>query len=147
MSNKLEVISGGIAVDDRGQIQFCNDFDLRTIRRFYTVSNHESGFIRAWHGHKKEMKYAYVVSGAAILAAVEIDDWDKPSKDLEINRFVLSEKKPSVLRIPEGYANGFKTLLPDTKIMFFSTSSLEESLGDDIRFDAHYWDPWTIEER
>lgn len=143
----VELIQGGLAIDDRGQIQFCNDFDLSVIRRFYTVSNHASHFIRAWHGHKKETKYAYVVSGAAIVAAVKIDDWDAPSKDLDVKRFVLSEKKPGVLKIPAGYANGFKTLLPDTKIMFFSTSSLEESLGDDYRFEAHYWNPWDVEER
>lgn len=145
--DEIEIIQGGLAVDDRGQIQFCNDFDLSVIRRFYTVSNHSAGFIRAWHGHKKETKYAYVVSGAAIVAGVKIDDWDKPSKELEIKRFVLSEKKPAVLKIPSGYANGFKTLLPDTKIMFFSTSSLEDSLDDDYRFEAYYWNPWNIEER
>jgi hypothetical protein len=31
--------------------------------------------------------------------------------------------------------------------MFFSTSTLEESLRDDIRFPARYWDPWQVEER
>ncbi len=147
MSDQVELIAGGLAVDDRGQIQFCNDFDLRTIRRFYTVSNHRAEFIRAWHGHKNEMKYVYVVSGAAIVAAVKIDNWDNPGKDLEVARFVLTEKKPGVLKIPAGYANGFKTLQSDTKIMFFSTSSLEESLDDDYRFDAYYWDPWSVEER
>lgn len=143
----VELISGGIAVDDRGQISFCNDFDMRGIRRFYCVSNHEPLFIRAWHGHKKEEKFVYVVSGAAIVAAVMVDDWDKPSKDLEVQRFVLSEKKPAILKIPKGHANGFRTLLPDTKIVFFSTSTLEESLGDDYRFDSYYWNPWNIEER
>jgi hypothetical protein len=29
----------------------------------------------------------------------------------------------------------------------FSTSSLEESELDDIRFDARHWDIWTVEER
>ena len=31
--------------------------------------------------------------------------------------------------------------------MFFSTSTLDESLGDDIRFPARYWDPWQVDER
>ena len=45
------------------------------------------------------------------------------------------------------FANGFKTLTPDAKLMFFSTSTLEESQGDDIRFDAYYWNPWDVVER
>jgi hypothetical protein len=31
--------------------------------------------------------------------------------------------------------------------MFFSTASLADSKDDDVRFDARYWDPWTVEER
>ncbi len=39
------------------------------------------------------------------------------------------------------------SLMPDTKIMFFSTSTLEASKGDDIRFPARLWDIWEVEER
>ncbi|HLF18629.1 MAG TPA: dTDP-4-dehydrorhamnose 3,5-epimerase family protein [Candidatus Omnitrophota bacterium] len=145
--DEVKLIKGGLAVDDRGQIQFCNDFDMKDIRRFYIVSNHRAGFIRAWHAHKKEAKYASVTCGSAILAAVKIDDWKSPSKDAKVERFVLSEKTPAVLMIPAGYANGFKTLTKDTKVIFYSTSTLQESLGDDYRYDAKYWDPWKIEER
>jgi dTDP-4-dehydrorhamnose 3,5-epimerase-like enzyme len=49
--------------------------------------------------------------------------------------------------IPAGYANGFMTLTESAKVMFLSTSSLEESAGDDFRFDARLWNPWNIEER
>ncbi len=143
----LKLIKGGIAVDDRGSVSFVNDFNFENVKRFYAVENHKQGFIRAWHGHKKESKYALVVKGSALVCAVEIDDWEEPSKDLEVNRFVLSEKSPSVLFIPAGYANGFMSLTEDAKIIFFSTSTLEESLNDDYRFDARYWDPWTVEER
>ena len=64
-----------------------------------------------------------------------------------VERFVLSAKKPSVLFIPPGYANGFMSLTDDLKLMFFSTSTLEESLGDDIRFDSRLWDVWQVPER
>jgi len=142
-----KLMKGGIAVDDRGSVSFVNDFNFTNVKRFYAVENHKRGFIRAWHGHKNESKYALVVKGSALVCAVEIDDWEKPSKDLEVNRFILSEKSPSVLFIPAGYANGFMSLTEDAKIMFFSTSSLEESLNDDYRFDARYWNPWNVEER
>ena len=141
------LITGSLSVDDRGEVRYINDFDMKSVRRFYTVSNHKQGFIRAWHAHKKECKYVTVVSGAAIIGAVRIDNWGNPSKKLKVNRFVLSETKPTVLYIPNGYANGFMNLTADTKIMFFSNSTLEESLGDDVRYDADYWNPWQVVER
>jgi dTDP-4-dehydrorhamnose 3,5-epimerase-like enzyme len=141
------LIRGGLAVDDRGQVSFVNDFDFEGVKRFYAVENHTRGFIRAWHAHKKEAKYVMVVRGAALIGAVEIDDWDHPSKDAQVHRHVLSEASPAVLFVPAGYANGFMSLTADTKILFFSTSPLEESAGDDIRYDARHWDPWTVEER
>ncbi len=142
-----ELLRGGLAVDDRGEVGFVNDFDFGDVKRFYTVSNHEAGFVRAWHGHRNEAKYVLAVAGAALVCCVEIDDWDDPSPGLEPQRFVLSERSPAVLRVPAGYVNGFMTLTPGAKLMFFSTSTLEESLGDDIRFPARYWDPWHVEER
>ncbi len=144
---KPRLIKGGVAVDDRGQVSFVNDFDFEGVRRFYAVENHARGFIRAWHAHKKEAKYVMVVKGAALIGAVEIDDWDNPSKDAQVHRHVLSEASPAVLFIPAGYANGFMSLTEDTKILFFSTRSLADSAGDDIRYDARHWDPWTVEER
>ena len=141
------LISGGRFVDDRGTLSVVNEFDLAGVNRFYIVENHRDGFVRAWHGHQREAKYVMVVSGAAIVAAVAVDDWDSPSPDLPIHRFVLSADSPAILHVPAGYANGFKTLRPDTRIIFFSTATLEESATDDIRFEAHFWNPWDVVER
>lgn len=141
------LIKGGLAVDDRGTVSFVNDFHFEGVKRFYVVENHKKGFIRAWHGHKQEGKYVFVVKGSAVVACVGIDNWESPSKDLKVNRFVLSEKSPSILFIPAGYANGFMSLSDDCKIMFLSTSTISESLADDFRFEARYWNPWEVEER
>lgn len=141
------IIEAGIAVDDRGQIVFANGFNFEGVKRFYMVKNHSAGFVRAWHGHKKEGKYVLCVNGTAVVAAVKIDNWSKPDANAEVNRFVLSAKKPSILFIPPGYANGFMSLAQNTQLMFFSTSTLEQSKGDDIRFPARYWDVWQVEER
>jgi dTDP-4-dehydrorhamnose 3,5-epimerase len=142
-----ELFRGGLAVDDRGEVGFVNDFGFADVKRFYTVSNHAPGFVRAWHGHRREAKYVLAVSGSVLVCCVEIDDWDSPSPELDVQRFVLSDRSPAVIRVPAGYANGFMTLTPNAKLMFFSTSTLEESLRDDIRFPARYWDPWQVEER
>lgn len=142
-----QLIEGGIAVDDRGEVAFVNDFDFRGVKRFYVVANHRVGFVRAWHAHRKEAKYVTVVHGAALVAVVGIDNWEAPSKDAEVYRYVLSAHRPAVLYIPPGYANGFMSLTPDCKIIFFSTSTLDESRGDDVRYDSRYWNPWEIVER
>ncbi|MCK4788067.1 MAG: dTDP-4-dehydrorhamnose 3,5-epimerase family protein [Desulfobacteraceae bacterium] len=147
MYNKVTLIEGVIAVDDRGQLLFCNDFDMKAVRRFYLVSNHASRFIRAWHAHKEEAKFVLVVYGAALVAGVKIDDWDCPDKNAEVHRYILSDKKPGILVVPPGYANGFMTLVPNTQVMFFSTVTSEQNKDDDYRFDAYYWNPWEITQR
>jgi dTDP-4-dehydrorhamnose 3,5-epimerase-like enzyme len=141
------LIEGGLAVDDRGELRFVNDFDFSNIKRFYHISNHRQGFVRAWHAHKKESKYAFCILGAVILGIVPIDNWDQPNKSILPQRFVLSENKPAILYIPAGYANGFMSLTADSSLIMFSTSTLDESKNDDFRYDAHYWDIWQVEER
>ena len=145
--NKPFIINGDLSVDDRGELMFVNQFNMELVKRFYVVSNHKSGFIRAWHGHKIESKYVFIVNGTALISTVQIDNWDNPSNDLTVDKFVLTAKKPSILFIPNGYANGFKTLSSDSKIIFFSTSTLGDSIDDDYRFDAYKWNPWEIVER
>lgn len=141
------LLEGGLGVDDRGQVAFVNGFAFEGVKRFYMVSNHRQGFIRAWHGHKREAKYVSVVQGSALVCAVKVDDWEHPSVEAPVHRQVLSAQKPSILFIPAGYANGFMSLTEDAKLMFFSTSTVEESRNDDIRFESRHWDPWQIVER
>ena len=147
MNDDLTLFEGGSAVDDRGEVGFINELDLSGVRRLYTVSNHSPGLVRAWHAHKKEAKFVSVLVGAAVVAAVRIDDWASPSKELPVQRYVLSSNKPRVLYIPAGFANGAMTLAADTRLLYLSTATLEESREDDFRFPARYWDPWHVEER
>lgn len=142
-----KILTAESAIDDRGQIIFANSFDFKNIKRFYVVSNHRSRFIRAWHGHKKESKFIIVLHGTALICAVKIDNWKKPNKNQLVEKFILSEKKPKILFIPGGYANGFKTLEKNTKLLIYSTSSISQSTNDDFRFDSKYWNPWKIIER
>ncbi|MFX0022002.1 MAG: NAD-dependent epimerase/dehydratase family protein [Candidatus Hermodarchaeota archaeon] len=145
----LSLINGGIAVDDRGSLNFANDFNFYGVKRFYQVQNFNTSTIRAFHGHLNEAKYVFVSKGSAIVAAVELDDLKNPSKNQKVNRFILSDRNPQILFIPPKFANGFKPLENDTRIIFFSTSSLEESKGDDFRFPADYWgnEIWEVENR
>lgn len=144
-----KLIPGALSVDDRGQLSFANDFSFEGIRRFYLVENFSTEVVRAFHGHLHEEKYVLVVSGAAIVAVVSMDDPTRPSKANPVQRFVLSAAKPALLHVPAGYANGFRPLEPSTKIMFFSTATLEESKSDDHRFPFDYWgkEVWVVENR
>jgi dTDP-4-dehydrorhamnose 3,5-epimerase-like enzyme len=121
------VINGGIFVDDRGPLRFVNDFDFEGIKRFYQVENHERGYIRAWHGHKKEGKYVYVAKGTAWVGVIDMEDTTL------VEKYVLSSQSPRILFIPPGKYNGFKTLEDDTIVFFFSTTTTDESKGDDYR--------------
>ena len=141
------LIEGALAVDDRGSVSFVNGFDFAGVKRFYLVTNHRAGFVRAWHAHRREAKYVTVTRGAAIIGAVRVDDWESPARTAKVNRYVLSAEKPAVLFIPAGFANGFMSLTEDATLMFFSTSTLEESRGDDIRYDSRHWDIWDVVER
>ena len=140
MKQEVILIEGGISVDDRGSLRFANDFNFEGVKRFYQVENHRRGFIRAWHGHRNEGKYVWVASGTALIGVVPLDTNDG---DMEkVKKFVLSDKKPNILWIPAGNYNGFMSLEEDTKIMFFSTSTLEASKNDDIRKEYYTWDIW-----
>ena len=144
MTDAATYMQGGIAVDDRGMLRFCNDFDMTAVKRFYVVSNHEPQFVRAWHAHKVERKFAYVASGSAVFGVVHIDNWDMPNPNSRVQRQILSDARPGILEIPGGFAHGFKTLVPDTKVFFFSTSTLGESAEDDFRYPYDYWNPWSV---
>ena len=141
------VVNGGLAADDRGQLQFINDLDVSAYRRFYVISNHEAGFVRAWHGHRFEGKAITVLRGAAVVGAVKVDDWDNPDPSASVHRVTLSGNSPKAFLIPPGYANGIMSLTDDALIFVFSSSTLEDSAGDDIRLPSRLWDIWTVEER
>jgi dTDP-4-dehydrorhamnose 3,5-epimerase-like enzyme len=136
----VKIIKGGLAVDDRGSVRFVNDFDFEGVKRFYHVENHRIGFIRAWHGHQKEAKYVYVSTGTALVGVTPLDA--EEGDLIKVQKFVLSAKTPSVLYIPAGNFNGFMNLEEGTNILFFSTSTLQDSLEDDIRKNYDCWNVW-----
>ncbi|MBZ5526599.1 MAG: dTDP-4-dehydrorhamnose 3,5-epimerase family protein [Acidobacteriia bacterium] len=143
------LIAGGLAVDDRGQVSFVNGFGFEGVRRFYLVENFSTEVVRAFHGHMKEEKFVLVAAGSAIVAAVRMDDAARPDREMKPQRFVLSARQPQILHIPAGYANGFRPLEAGTKILFFSTATLEEAKNDDFRFAHDYWGEgvWEVEPR
>ena len=144
MNQKPGIIKGGIFQDERGSISFVNEFDFSDVKRFYVITNRSENIVRAWQGHKIERKYFYTISGSFLICAVKIDDWDNPSQDLPVEKVTLSENKSQILMIPPGYANGIKALKHDSKLLVFSSLTLENAKSDDYRFEASLWYGWNI---
>ena len=110
------------------------------VKRFYEVENHRRGYIRAWHGHKNEGKYVWASGGTFLIGVVPLDA--KQGDITSVRKIILSELKPNILWIPPGYYNGFMNLTEGGRLMYFSTSTLEESAGDDIRLPYDAWNIW-----
>lgn len=174
MKDEPRFIEGGLAIDDRGQVAFCNGFNPAEagVKRLYLLSNHEAGYVRAWHGHRTEAKYVLVTRGVALVCCVALEEierhcqaqvpscsWSEdfssatiswtgaPTPEPRVWRFVLSGQQPKVLYIPPGYANGHMALSVPCDVMHFSTFTIEEAKGDDLRFPARCIPgAWEVEE-
>jgi len=146
-ADEPRLIPGGSASDDRGRLVFANELDLEPARRMYIVENFAVGTVRAWHAHRRERKWVIPIAGAALVCAVKIDDWEAPSADTPVSRFVIDAASPSIVEVPAGYANGAMSLLAGTKLLYLSDATIEQSHGDDVRFPPRHWDPWSVEER
>lgn len=139
MQNKSSIINGGFFEDFRGRLDYLNDFDLSKIKRMYFTTNSEVGFFRGWQGHKIESRWFFCVKGRFEVKLVKIDDWDNPSVTLEPKVYILEEKKPQVLYIPNGYINGFSSLEKSSKLMILSNYNLGKNTNDDVRFESNKW--------
>ena len=131
----------GESTDHRGSLEYYNTLSLDVFKRFYIVSNPTKGTVRAWHGHKIEAKLIKVIKGEFVVGAVKINDWDNPSLEKKVDKFVLNENT-GVVYIPPGYANGAINLVPNSKVIYFSSLNLEDSSNDDYRFDPKLWNTW-----
>ncbi len=136
---KPTIISGGDYQDERGLIQFVNDFDLTEIKRFYFTTHFETETIRAWQGHKIESRWFYCLSGGFKVNLIAIDNWENPSIDCPLFEYTLTAKNPQVLFIPPGYVNGFKAIKENSQLMILSNYKLNEIKDDQVRFNIDNW--------
>ena len=141
----MKIISGGSFNDERGTLRFVNDFDFSDVKRFYQIENNSTDIVRAWQGHKVENKYFFVTSGSFLICGVKIDNWENPSKNLPVEKYIMSSKESQILMIPTGYANGIKALEENSKLMVFSSNNLEDAKNDDYRFPANMWYNWSTD--
>ncbi len=134
------IIKGNHHTDNRGTVRFVNEFNFEGIKRFYTITHPDIETIRAWQGHQKETKYFYVTKGSFLINWIKIDNWEKPSQNLKINKQILLDQQSEILIVEAGHANGFKAMEPDSTMIVFSDMRLEDSKDDDFRFPTDYWE-------
>jgi len=99
--------------------------------------------VRAWQGHKIETKCFYFLQEAFKIMLIKPDQWDNPSSIQTKEECSIKQEDNMVLKITSGYINGFKTKVPNSKLMVLADPSLTESKLDDVRFDKGLWYDWT----
>ena len=136
------IIKGGNYTDERGGLEFYNDFDMSQIKRIYFTTHFDSKVIRAWQGHKIQSRWFSLVQGSFVVKLIKIDNWEKPSDKLKVLEYTLTAEKQEILYIPKGYVNGFKALKNNSKLMIMSNYGFDEIENDEIRFDKNKWSKW-----
>ena len=135
-------------IDDRGFLsQILPEGDESfNIKRLYSTGNFSKGIIRGFHKHIREKKAFFVPSGSAKF--VTVDDRKDSSTYKEINTFILSTLKPSVLTIPTGVYTGWMSLEDNTVVLGISSEPFDKENPDDERLDPfEYGDVWKVEDR
>jgi dTDP-4-dehydrorhamnose 3,5-epimerase-like enzyme len=133
------LITGNKHVDERGIIGFINTFDMKEVRRFYRICNNDTQLKRGWRAHKIEQRWFSVLSGAFNVALIKIDDWENPSKNLLPQKYRLTNDN-SVLHVPRGYATCIKAIEPNSEIILFADSLIENAEKDNYLFPVDYFD-------
>jgi dTDP-4-dehydrorhamnose 3,5-epimerase len=127
----LKLVHSDIKLDSRGVFMrlFC-DADLSIIMRERRIvqSNYshtiQPGAVRGMHFQKhpySEMKMIRCIRGAVYDVAVDVRP--KSLTYLKHVAIELKENDGKMLIIPEGFAHGFQTLLPNTELLYFHTAT------------------------
>ena len=132
-------IQGGIAKDNRGQIRFVNDFDMKDVKRFYIIKNTDLDLIRGWRAHKIEKRWFYVLSGSFLISVVKIDNWQNPSRNLIVEDIILNSMDNRILHLPPGNGTAFKALEEDSELLVFADHYLDHSKYDDYSYELSYF--------
>jgi dTDP-4-dehydrorhamnose 3,5-epimerase-like enzyme len=138
MTSCPKLIRGNSYTDERGTLQFNNDFNALGIKRLYTIQNRDTSFIRGWQGHKIEQRWFLAIQGRFQIKLIAIDDWVTPSSNLQQYEFVLTCESMDVLHVPAGYVSSIQALEPSSKLLLMSDYALGE-IQDEYRFEINYF--------
>lgn len=131
------IIQGGKHIDSRGTLGYFNQFDMTVVRRFYLIEHTDIEVERGWRAHKIEQRWFSVCQGSFLIKLVKIDNWTTPVANAKQHLFTLTGAE--VLHIPKGYASSLKAIEPNSKILVFADSKVENAGLDDYLFPIDYF--------
>ncbi|WP_139423842.1 WxcM-like domain-containing protein [Chryseobacterium mulctrae] len=132
------ILEGRKHSDERGIITSNNDFDASIIKRIYTIENHSNEFIRGWQGHKIEQRWFACMKGSFEISVIEVDDFTNPSKDLTIQKYVLTDDVLTYLHIPSGCITAIQSKEQGSKMLILADYGLGE-INDEYRYNLYYF--------
>ncbi len=128
-----QFIKGKSFKDNRGQIFFNNDFDLKNVRRFYEIENINSDYVRGWKEHTIESRWFFATKGINIISVSKFDKNEKLFKDSH-TVIELDSNTKNVLYVPKYHATSIKQLTDGAKVMVMLDYLLNET-SDEINWD------------
>jgi dTDP-4-dehydrorhamnose 3,5-epimerase-like enzyme len=138
-----QIIKGNSHADDRGVLQFNNDFNALEVKRIYTIENRDAAFVRGWQGHKIEQRWFSAIKGSFKIQILSIAYFEKGLKDLQPYCFVLKADQMDILHVPAGFVSSIQALEVGAKLLVLADYKLGE-VDDEFRFEYHADDFLTI---
>jgi len=90
----------------------------------------KEGVVKAWHGHKEQSQWNYVVSGKIKVALY--DNRPKSSTYRETMEFLVGDdEKPKAYYFPPGVLHGYKCLKGPMQIIYVTSGVYD--LSDEVR--------------
>jgi len=136
--NQPEIIKGDKHTDHRGSLYVNNAFDTSQIKRMYIIENANTASIRAWQGHRIEQRWFAAIAGTFKIQLIQIDDWEKPSKNLRAEPFILQSSHLNILSVPAGYVSSIQSLEEDSRLLVMADTFWKE-MNDEFRYPAGYF--------
>ena len=132
------LIPGGIYKDERGLLNFNNDFDMSSVKRMYLIENTDTLLKRRWQGHKIEQRWFSVTTGKFKIEIIKIDDWKNPSKKQQKITFEISSENTDVLHIPAGYVTSIQAMIKSSKLLVMAEYK-SGTISDDYKYPTDYF--------
>ena len=139
---KATLYQGLTHSDERGVMRFVNEKSSSIYRRFYLIAPANTTVVRAWHGHLKEKKAFFAISGGFTIAVVNPASFEAPADGEIPDFFQLTSENNNLLQVPGGCYTGIKALTSNSTLLVLSDADLVDSKADDYRQPAHRWVDW-----
>lgn len=124
--------------DERGIITFNNEFNASQVKRIYTIENSSTDYIRGWQGHKIEQRWFACMKGSFEISVIKVDDFEKPSKELTIWKYLLTDDILTYLHVPAECMTAIQSKEYNSKLLVLSDYSLGE-IADEYRLPIDYF--------